>query len=86
MQLTKLKHERARRRLTQVEAAKLAGIPQPRWSAIERGIGVRYPTAKRIADALNVPVEELEGPQDTVTPQDMVTITLPRNMLSLINR
>ena len=55
-----LRKVRKRRKLTQVEAAKLAGIGQSLWSEYETG--VRNPTleqAERLAKAVNSTLKRL---------------------------
>ena len=53
--------------LTQIEAAALAGMDQPRWSEVERRPTLRdtpYGTLERVAVALDVDVVELVKPQE----------------------
>jgi XRE family transcriptional regulator, regulator of sulfur utilization len=58
-----LKALRAARRLSQEQAAKLAGLPRPTWANLESGSA--NPTLNvllRVASVLQVSVEELIGP------------------------
>ena len=58
-----LRQLREARRLTQSQAAKLAGLPRPTWTTLESGSA--NPTLQvllRSAAALQVPLEELLGP------------------------
>lgn len=53
--------------LTQIDAAALAGMDQPRWSEVERRPTLRdtpYGTLERVARALGVEVAELVEPQE----------------------
>ena len=59
-----IRHLREARRLSQEQIAQIAGIPRPTWSNLESGSS--NPTLSvlmRVANALQVPLEELIGPE-----------------------
>src|SRR5215471_3748686 len=59
-----IRHLREARRLSQEQIAQIAGIPRPTWSNLE--LGSSNPTLAvlmRVASALQVPLEELIGPE-----------------------
>src|SRR5262245_62008024 len=59
-----IRHLREARRLSQEQIAQIAGIPRPTWSNLESGSS--NPTLSillRVAGALQVPLEELIGPE-----------------------
>ncbi|RJR47688.1 MAG: XRE family transcriptional regulator [Desulfobacteraceae bacterium] len=57
--ISKMKLERVRREVTQVDLWMKTGIPQWRLSLIERGITPRPTEAEKIGEALGVNPEEL---------------------------
>jgi len=55
-----LRAARLRAKLTQRQAAKRAGVPQPKWSGYENGLAEpKLTTLYRLAKAVGVPVEVL---------------------------
>lgn len=58
-----LRRQRRRAKLTQVELATAAGVPQQTVSRIERGDAVdpRYSTVRAMAEVLDIPTDELVG-------------------------
>ena len=59
MVVSKLKIERTKRGINQVDLFMKTGIPQWRLSLIERGIAPRPEEARRIAEALGVQIGDL---------------------------
>jgi len=61
---SRIRVERERRGLTQIQLADEAGVSQATLSRIEVAGGGRASTLARISDALQIPVDELVGAQD----------------------
>lgn len=59
MKIPKLRKQRERRALTQVELAKKAGLSERSIAGYEAGAGATPPSVRKLAAALNVEIEEL---------------------------
>lgn len=83
MQLTNMKRERTRARLTQTEVGKRMGTSQGRVTTIECGASVRKSTARRVADAIGCKVDDLVEEREPVitlrlsdlTPEQIAVLT-----------
>lgn len=64
MKLPKLRRERARRALTQAELAEKAGLSRRSVAAYEAGDGAHPQSIRKLAEALNVEVEDLIDPDE----------------------
>ena len=62
--VSKLKIERAKRGMSQIELWMKSGVPQYRISLIERGISPKPDEAKKITKALGVDADTLFSVQD----------------------
>jgi transcriptional regulator with XRE-family HTH domain len=61
VQIPRLREWRERRALTQVELAERAGVSERSVAGYEAGGGARPPTVRRLAEALDIEVQELRG-------------------------